>query len=308
MLAPAQWLRANHTRAATGSKPASGPAGDTQLTGSAKLFADAAEEESAPSSSRAHLVNQQGPVWTGDESTHDAVLRMLVDAHKPHRTGEGITTDASEKRIHNWMKNIDMQARHPVAPVTTSSTEALQDNPHRTKIPPHLHRPWHSTYTGDTAQAHEAKVKYGWIEQKKSKDVDFDNLLELKLPAGIDASKRAKTRDAARSVRLQGRLGRARESAIDYRLGVEDGVVTNVGVENEEHEAFSGNRQIRGASVLGGHKGAASGMRAWGGLVEDRIQKAQKTGYFATIKGRGSPLVRDPAEKNPHLELGEVFM
>lgn len=235
-------------------------------------------------------MNQQGPIWTGDESTHNAVLRMLVDAHKPHRTGEGIPSDAAEKRIHNWMKNLDMQSGRPLD-LNTDSTPSSS----RTKVsPPH-----------DTPKP---KIKYGNFEQKKSQDVDFVNLLELKLPANTNGSAKSKTRDAVRSVRLQGRLGRAREDAIDYRLGIEDGAVTNVGVDNEDHAEFSGNRQLRGASVLGGHKGAASGMRAWGGLVEDRIQSAQKAGYFANLKGRGAPLVHDPAEKIPHLGLSEVYM
>ncbi|KZP21560.1 hypothetical protein FIBSPDRAFT_953579 [Athelia psychrophila] len=56
---------------------------------SAKLFADAALEESAPPSPRVTLLENQHKNWDGDESVEDAVLRMLVDTHKhkPLRTG-----------------------------------------------------------------------------------------------------------------------------------------------------------------------------------------------------------------------------
>jgi hypothetical protein len=82
------------------------------LTGSAKLFAEAEEEEreleernrtkgrpSMSSIQRLHNDKLQfkHPNWTGDESTEDAVLRMLVDKYKPLRLG---TTQTAEEKIH----------------------------------------------------------------------------------------------------------------------------------------------------------------------------------------------------------------
>lgn len=303
---------------------------DHSLTGSAKLFADALNEEADEHSkvpvrdmSRDHLVAEQGPVWTGDESTHDAVLRMLIDSHKPLRTGEGIKPDAADERIRRWMKNLDMAPRAPVVkskddPIILHS-KISEDNPHRTKIPPHLHRPWHSTYTGDKDMATPAQIKYGNFEQSKTEN--WDNLLELKLPPNADEKQRAKVREARKSHKLQGRLGNARESSIDYRLGIKDGDATSVGSEgDEDYSTYRGNRQRRGSSVLGASKGGASGMRAWDGLIEERIQRAKggiwimlsglisDAGLFKVNNLRGAPLARDENENNPFMTTGDFFM
>lgn len=263
------------------SSPAASDDHASSLTGSAKLFADAIEEETLEASAKAkgareHLVHAQGPIWTGDEAQADTVLRMIVDKYKPLRTGEGIKDDAADKRIHNWMKNLDMEARHPSRKNTIEVASSGEDNPHRPKLPPHLFRPWHATYTGDNQVMEAPRIKYGHMEQR-AKDRDWSNLLELRLPVNADAKTRKAHRDFRRSTKLQGRLGSARESAIDYRLGVADGAMTNVGAEEEEMEGFSGNRQIRGNSVLGAHKGGASGMKAWAGLVEERITVSYST-------------------------------
>jgi aarF domain-containing kinase len=268
---------------------------------------------------------------------------MLVDAHKPHRTGDGVQHDTADKRIKQWMKNLDMSPRDPITsaaatdqPAPNSDANAADAilHPHRTTLPPHLFRPWHATYTGDNQTAAiTPHVKYGTIDGNPS-DPDrllFSNL-ELRLDRTSGGATRQKVREMRSSARLQGRFGRAREGAIDYRLGISDGDLTNVGSSSEtaeaaEDEPFRGNRQVRGMSVLGAKRGAGSGMRAWAGLVEERIQvsrvvavavniqpdadssqQAKESGFFNDTQGRGAPLVEDPAEKNPHLELSEVFM
>lgn len=270
-------------RTSTDARPA--------LTGSAKLFADAQKEEERVKDSRSELRHSQGPIWDGDESTQDAVLRMLVDAHKPLRTGEGVKHDSADKRIKGWMKGIDMEPR--LANVvempagqgdgTASAATATEDesvNPHRTTIPPHLHRPWHSTYTG-AFQTNDGtpQVKYGTFIKRKADGDSLTNLLELQLPPGADGKLRAKVKQARRSGKATRRFDQAREGALDYRLGLgtEGGQVVEFDefeeIEVDEmDETFRGNRQARGSSVLGAQKGNASGMKAWGGLVEDRIQ------------------------------------
>lgn len=220
-------------------------------TGSAKLFQDAIkEEEVAASSSRDHLPLTQGPIWTGDEAAPDTVLRMLVDAHKPLRSGEGVKHNSSDEKIRGWMKSIDLAPRD-------------LPNPHRTTIPPHLHRPWHSTYTGESDAAETPKIKYGTFIQSRSDSLD--NLLELKLPPDADAKTRARMRSLRKTGKMVKRVESAREGALDYRLGV---------------ETFDGNRQVKGTSVLGAQKGGTSGLRAWAGLVEDRIQRAKGKGMI----------------------------
>jgi len=250
------------------------------LTGSAKLLAEALEEEETLKSSRADLRHTQGPIWTGEESTHDAVLRMLVDAHKPLRTGEGLKHDTADKKIKTWMKGLDMGPRLANT-VTTPAEEAISTateetlNPHRTTIPPHLHRPWHSTYTGANQTTDTPQVKYGTFIKSKSDGDSLTNILELRLPPGADGKMRAKVREARRSSKATRRYDQAREGALDYRLGLgTDGgqLIEEFEEMDEDDETFKGNRQVRGNSVLGAGKGNASGMKAWGGLVEDRIQ------------------------------------
>lgn len=258
-------------------------------TGSAKLFADAEKEDEAASSSREHLRHSQGPVWEGDESTHDAVLRMLVDAHKPLRTGEGVKHDSADKKIKGWMKGLNMEPRIIDKPtiddgateagVTPATAAAVEEavNPHRTTIPPHLHRPWHSTYTGASQATETPKVKYGTFIKRRADGDALTNLLELQLPPNADGKTRARVREARRSSKTMGRFDKAREGAIDYRLGlgVEGGQLVETEEVEDEDGVFRGNRQVRGSSVLGAQKGSASGLRAWGGLVEDRIQVGQ---------------------------------
>jgi DnaJ family protein C protein 28 len=69
---------------------------------SSKLFADAEHEERTggvtPTRTGIHRgATSDHPNWTGDESIEDAVLRMLVDKHKPLRTG---TIRTAEEKMH----------------------------------------------------------------------------------------------------------------------------------------------------------------------------------------------------------------
>lgn len=43
-------------------------------------------------------------------------------------------------------------------------------------------------------------------------------------------------------------------------------------------------------------------MRAWEGIVEDKIQQAQRDGLFKKLKGRGKPMQRNVEEEsNPFI-------
>ncbi|OXG35208.1 aarF domain-containing kinase [Cryptococcus neoformans] len=303
------------------SPPATPPADQEEhqikpLTGSAKLFADAGAEEKVTSnaSNRDHLRMTQGPVWTGDESTTDAVLRMLVDAHKPLRDKGGVKHNAADEKIKGWMKRLQLEPRlspGPSSPPEEAQEIALEsvekENPHRTKIPPHLHRPWHATYTGESRTAEAPKVKYGAFINKRTDGDSLTNLLELQLPPNADGKTRAKVKAARKSSMLVGRMDKAREGALDYKLGlgVDDTYMVETG---EEGQTFKGNRQIKGSSVLGAQRGSASGMKAWAGLVEDRILRAREAGFFKNASGKGKPIVADPEARNPHIERGELFM
>ena len=191
------------------------------------------------------------------------------------------------------------------------SAEAIEEvNPHRTTIPPHLHRPWHATYTGSSAVGAEIpQVRYGTFIQKKARGEDLSNILELQLPPGADGKTRSRIRDARKSHRVKARFECARESAIDYRLSSLEAAEAEEGTaEVGENGEFTGNRQNKGASVLGAQKGSASGLRAWAGLVEERIQRARESGFLRPTVGIGQPIPRDPEAGNPHIESGELLM
>ncbi|WVQ72324.1 hypothetical protein IAR50_001874 [Cryptococcus sp. DSM 104548] len=303
-------------RSASSSAPP--PSSGEPLTGSAKLFAEAESEESSSTASRDSLRLTQGPIWTGDESTPDAVLRMLVDANKPLRNEGGIKHSAADDKIKGWMKGLKLDARlgPGVELPPKAKNEGGAANPHRTTLPPHLHRPWHSTYTGEKAAAEEPNIKYGAFLKSKRDGDSLTNLLELQLPPGADAKTRAKVKNARRSGKTMGRLDNAREGALDYKLGLngKGPVLVDLGESEDwedgegEERPFKGNRQIKGASVLGAGKGGASGLRAWQGLVEDRIQRARDAGFFKTTTGKGKPIALDPEASNPYIERGELFM
>jgi len=208
-------------------------------------------------------------------------LRMLMDAHKPLRTGEGVRHDTADKKIKAMVKGMNMEPRIANTDTTpediSAATTEEGPNPHRTTIPPHLHRPWHSTYTGADQSTDTPQVKYGTFIKRKADGDSLTNILELHLPPGADGKMRAKVRDARRSNKATRRYDQAREGAIDYRLGLgtDGGQLVEFEEMDDDDETFTGNRQVRGNSVLGAGKGNASGMKAWGGLVEDRIQRAR---------------------------------
>ncbi|KAK4687602.1 hypothetical protein P7C73_g2519, partial [Tremellales sp. Uapishka_1] len=310
---------AQRSQSTDSSRPAASPASTSTsaspqsatLTGAAKLLADAIAEESSSFSvtnSRDHLKHTQGPIWDGDETTSDAVLRMLVDAHKPLRTGNGVKHNTADEKIKGWMKGLNLEPRlgDPVT-IPTKSEEQVKANPHRTTIPPHLHRPWHSTYTSSTQVEEAPRVRYGTFIKTKASGEDLTNLLELHLPPGADGKTRAKVKEARRAGKIVRRFDQAREGALDYRLGLKEGELTKTG-DFEDDETFRGNRQIRGSSALGAGKGGASGMRAWAGLVEDRIERAREAGFFKITRGQGAPIPRDPEAGNPHIDSGELII
>ncbi|ORY22959.1 ABC1 family-domain-containing protein [Naematelia encephala] len=269
-----------------------------RLTGSDKLFADAEQEEAT--SSRDHFRYTQGPVWTGEETKTDAGLRVLVDSHKPLRTGQGVRSNSADDKIQGWMNGLRLEPR--IGTVQSAAPESQKL--HRTHIPPHLHRPWHATYTGDNQTVESPKVKYGMFIKKRADGDALTNLLELRLPPDADAKTKARLRDMKRAGKIVRRFERARDGVVGYQLGLE----MNVGQEVDDDETFQGNRQTRGSSVLGAKGGAASGLRAWSGLVEDRILRAREAGLLKVTRGIGQPIPRDPEDGNPHLDKGELLM
>ena len=226
----------------------------TAPTGSAKLFEDAereeleAEEAVARQANLNHQLvqlNAEQENWTGEESVKDAVLRMLVDKYKPLR---GSTVQTADEKLHAKPPTVSING--PASTFEPSSYSASQqasqykpDWRSRASEPliPAIegHRPWHTTYvapgptssrirTGAFSKPHPGKVLEG----------DKQKVHIATRRSGANAQ----------------RLGRARESTLDYRLGTR---TAQRSTQNEE--------EVRPAMI-------AVGGRGWASLVEEKIE------------------------------------
>ena len=171
-------------------------------TGSAKLFEDAAREEAEEQLNPKRVVDAASAIasehanWTGEESTHDAVLRMLVDKYKPLRTG--MVRRADEK-----LKD---------APPQPSSRNTTVPYPATQPLLPSIegHRPWHTTFKPPSTQT--ASVRLGQFTGIRPRIV--------KSPADKENGGNA-ARESKRKSETVERLVKARESTLDYRLGIQ---------------------------------------------------------------------------------------
>ncbi|KAF7969924.1 hypothetical protein HWV62_25526 [Athelia sp. TMB] len=207
------------------------PNGHTHLQGSARLFADAAREEAAPPpppSPRLAQLEKAHKDWDGDEPLEHAVLRMLVDKHKPLRTG---TVRTAEEKIRASNTNApaadwERVAAAPLLPATPG------------------HRPWHTTYK---APAHtQDSVRLGRVPAP----------MPVRAPVHGDERARRREQEARRRGAVAGRLGRAREGVLDYRLGAGAGAGGDAG--------GNAGGEVRQANPVT--------MRGWASLVEDKIE------------------------------------
>jgi hypothetical protein len=184
--------------------------------------------------------------WTGDESVRDAVIRLLMDKHKPLRTGSIVSSDV---RIREMSRKTDMTPRvfeesatpPPVADAILKERE----------IPAEDFKPWHARYVRSTS-ATTPRVYYGSMPTQGLQS----NVSLLDRPAlPIDPTARRAEKNRRRTEERVQRVEGAKDGALDYRLGGGQGY------------------QTRGASAAGGGvRGGPSGVRAWQNLVEDRIE------------------------------------
>lgn len=213
-----------------------------------KLLEDAVREEAEAARtparpSRAQILEDQNQNWTGDESVQDAVLRMLVDKYKPLRSGPIRSADEKLKAAPPRLSTPEPgYGEGPTSLGTllgSGSTEPLAERKYVPGEPilPGIegHQPWHTTFKVPSHAS--SNVHYGHIPRQPSKKTESP-------PA--DDKERRKQREMRRRTEHAGRLSRARESTLDYRLG------------------------IKGSP--GGHRPNPSSLKGWANLVEDRIQ------------------------------------
>ncbi|TCD61363.1 hypothetical protein EIP91_008553 [Steccherinum ochraceum] len=265
---------------------------------SSQLFADAAKEDAAAEdqarrASRLNQLETQHENWTGDESIQDAVLRMLVDKYKPLRNGTIRTAEEKIKEAPPKLLNstsspspdlsTDTDYETTVSTITPGSsvppwqTSADGTRPTNMASVPLLpsiegHQPWHTTFRAPSHAT--SSVKYGSIPPAPRRTRTVDPLDEKAVK---------KEREKRKRTEMAGRLSGAKESALDYRLGV------------------------KGKAGAGRRPNPVT-LKGWASLVEERIEKARLEGQFNTLKGRGKPLVHITDEKNPFIAREEFLM
>ncbi|KAI0722292.1 hypothetical protein C8T65DRAFT_628868 [Cerioporus squamosus] len=254
---------------------------------SSKLFEDAAREEAeqaeaARKSSVISMLEQQNENWTGDEPVEHAVLRMLVDKYKPLRGGPIRSAEEKLRRAPPEVRTQDT----PLDPVhgdiaTTASPDQAEQAAVRHYVPgePILpgipgHQPWHTTFTVPSHAT--SSVRYGNIPPPKQSQTDLASL-------PLDDKARRKAKETQKRMQQGVRLSQARESTLDYRLGIKGAA-----------------EQLRRPNPVS--------LKGWANLVEDRIEKARQAGHFNNIKGRGRPIARTTEDKNPFIGREEFLM
>ncbi|EIW76181.1 hypothetical protein CONPUDRAFT_84848 [Coniophora puteana RWD-64-598 SS2] len=255
------------------------PAARSDHHASNKLFADAAREEAEGSarntkSPRLQLLENTHANWDGDEAPQDAVLRMLVDKHKPLRSG---TVRSADARLRAAPPRVAVDGALLAA---RAGWEAMADAPLIPAV--EGHRPWHTTFV---APAHaEASVKLGIFPPRQA----AARRVRKGADDGVDETTQKTERELARRRETAGRLGRAKENTMNYRLGIRG------------EGGAGGGGEGRGANPLS--------LRGWQSLIEDKIEKARIAGHFKKIKGRGKPIKREIAEHNPFIAREEFIM
>jgi len=212
-----------------------------------KLFEDAAREEAeeaeaaSGSTSSSTCVVEQHENWDGDERIQDTVLRMLVDKYKPLRTGS--IQFAEQKLKHSPPQLLGDIPLTVITTFPTTPNNSLKPSGGSWATQPLLpssedHRPWHTTFK---VPSHEvSSVKLANLPPSISST-------RTRPQFSVDEHERKKEREAFKRTQQAGRLTQARESTLDYKLGVKDA-----------HANAPRTNPV--------------GLKGWTSLVEDKIE------------------------------------
>ena len=223
---------------------------------SSKLFADAEQERPrtnvTPTQTGIHQgTTSEHPNWTGDESIEDAVLRMLVDKYKPLRTG---TIRTSEEKMHRMPPQIlAQQPEMTPMPMSEDPPSISSSSPIYRADEPLLpavegHKPWLTTFKVPSHAT--ASIRYGHIP---TAGTALSSTISTRRAAQAgptdDDRTRRKEREVKKRSEIVGRLTRAKESTLDYRLGITKNIKNGM-------QAPPNPMSVKG----------------WAGLVEARIE------------------------------------
>jgi len=231
---------------------------------SSKLFADAELEERAERARAASLrtttlirTPSEHPNWTGDESIEDAVLRMLVDKYKPLRTG---TIRTAEEKIRRAPTQVAAQ-QPEISPMSIVENDSAVPSPSQSRVyragEPLLpavegHKPWLITFKVPSHAT--ASIRHGHFPTTGSPSSSETSMRNSTQTGPVDSDReRRKERDVKKRSEFAGRLTRAKESSLDYRLGITKDMKSGV--------------RARPNPVS---------IKGWAGLVEERIEVRRK--------------------------------
>jgi len=231
---------------------------------SSKLFADAEHEERAeraraatPRTTTLIRTPSEHPNWTGDESIEDAVLRMLVDKYKSLRTG---TIRTAEEKIRRAPTQVAAQQPEifPMSIVDNDSAvpSSFQSRVYRADEPllsaVEGHKPWLTTFKVPSHAT--TSIRYGHFPIAGSSSSPETSMRNSTKTGPVDSDRtRRKERDVKKRSEIVGRLTRAKESSLDYRLGITKNMKSGV--------------RARPNPVS---------IKGWAGLVEERIEVSRK--------------------------------
>ncbi|EEB97550.1 hypothetical protein MPER_03107, partial [Moniliophthora perniciosa FA553] len=189
---------------------------------------------------------------------------MLVDKYKPLRSGSIQTAEEKLKSTPPRIGHVGLSS----APIQPSRTGSWANEP---LLPSsESHRPWHTEY----------KVPSHVVSSIKLANIP-PPVAPRKHANPQDDRARRQEREVLKRTEQAGRLGRARESTLDYKLG------------------------LKGS---GGGRPNPVSLKGWASFIEDRIERARSAGAFNNVQGRGKPLVRTVEESNPFIAREEFLM
>ncbi|KAJ7599259.1 hypothetical protein C8J56DRAFT_769726 [Mycena floridula] len=225
----------------------------TNRPASAQLFEDAAREEAEQKLEPPKQIQlpQQHENWTGEERIQGSVYTVLRSDAVLR-----MLVDKYKPLRSRTIQTAEQKMKRSLSSPSSGSwaSEVL--------IPPiEGHRPWHTEFKAPSHAVSSIKL--------------------ANIPPPVKASALPKAKE--KRFQQAARLDRARESTLDYRLGLK-----------KDHVAARPNP----VSIKG----------SWSGLVEDKIERAQREGLFKTIKGRGQPISRAIEESNPFIAREEFLM
>ncbi len=223
---------------------------------SSKLSADAEREEragAAPTPTGIHPgTTSEHPNWTGDERIEDAVLRMLVDKYKSLRTG---TIRTAEVKMHRAPPPVSVQQLETLSMSISDDPSSIPSSsrPHVYRADEPLlpavegHKPWLTTFKVPSHAT--AAIHYGHFPAvgTASSSTSSTRRATQAVPADDDRARR-KEREVKIRSEVVGRLSRAKESTLDYRLGI---------------TKIRNGMQARPNPVS---------IKGWAGLIEERIE------------------------------------